>query len=367
MDIVCRHCNASYTIADHKLPPQKAKAQCKRCDQPIVIDPPAATASSAVAAAAPEGPPTAATPPPGRDLAQVFPQIEDYPCRHYALSEVLQPNRKGHYGTRLNKLKLKILAAVKPTLDQMLEKDERVMRIAAGSAYFPIEIFLGNGFFTMLYNRYAVVATNQRLLMINTDHRLTKPSHYLFQLKYDAIRKVARGLFRTNLSLTLKNGRRRLFTAMPMALTAEMQAYIEPQLVPGQTTPSGMAVRDHLCPACFAGLPAKLSRCTACQASFKTVPKATLRSLLLPGWGHMYLGHRILGGLELVGALCLWSLALNMLFFGGSANIAAALMILVFYHGLDALLTGFMARKGYMLASRQTAVHTPSRMAPEPA
>jgi len=39
MDIICRHCNATYTVADHKLPPKKAAAKCKRCGNQIVIDP----------------------------------------------------------------------------------------------------------------------------------------------------------------------------------------------------------------------------------------------------------------------------------------------------------------------------------------
>ena len=37
MDIICRHCNATYTVADHKLPPKRAAAKCKRCGNQIVI------------------------------------------------------------------------------------------------------------------------------------------------------------------------------------------------------------------------------------------------------------------------------------------------------------------------------------------
>jgi hypothetical protein len=65
------------------------------------------------------------------------------------MSEILKPNRKGNYRTRLNKLKLKILAAVKPTLDQLLKKDEMVMRIAGYRLLSDRNPF-GNGIFTML-------------------------------------------------------------------------------------------------------------------------------------------------------------------------------------------------------------------------
>ena len=41
MDIICRHCNATYSIPDHKIPRQKAAAACKRCGNRIVVTPPA--------------------------------------------------------------------------------------------------------------------------------------------------------------------------------------------------------------------------------------------------------------------------------------------------------------------------------------
>jgi hypothetical protein len=33
MDIICRHCNATYTIADHKLPPKKSSGQMQTLRQ----------------------------------------------------------------------------------------------------------------------------------------------------------------------------------------------------------------------------------------------------------------------------------------------------------------------------------------------
>jgi predicted Zn finger-like uncharacterized protein len=164
MDIICRHCNATYTVADHKLPPKRAAAKCKRCGNQIVIDPADAGNQPEPATAPAPLPPrqTAPATQHDRSILEAFPDIAAYAPGHYAMSEILKPNRKGNYRTRLNKLKLKILAAVKPTLDQLIQKDEKIMRIAGGTAYFPIEIFFGNGMFTMLYNRYALVATNRR-------------------------------------------------------------------------------------------------------------------------------------------------------------------------------------------------------------
>jgi predicted Zn finger-like uncharacterized protein len=369
MDIICRHCNATYTIPDHKLPPKKSAAKCKRCGNRIIIDPPVAgIQSNSVATPAPSAV-QHATPVAQHDrqMMDAFPEISDFAPGRYAMADILKPNRKGNYRTRLNKLKLKILAAVKPTLDRLLKKDERVLRIAAGTAYYPIEILFGNGIFTMLYNRYALVATDRRLVMVNTNHRMTKPGHYLFQMGYDEIKKVSRGLFRTSLTLTRKKGKRRLFTSMKMAFTAELSKFVTPRMTSGKALPSGDAVPENLCPSCFAGLPAGIAKCTVCRAAFKTPKNAALRSLLLPGWGDWYLGHRFLGGCELAGSLIVWSIVFGMLAEGGAENVVIAVLIIAFYNGFDALLTRHMARKGCMLESRQSTVDARSHMAADPA
>ena len=369
MDIICKHCNATYTIPDHKLPPQKSAAKCKRCGNRIIIDPPAASIQpSPVATPAPETVrQTMPVPQHDRQMMDAFPEISDYAPGHYAMSEILKPNRKGNYRTRLNKLKLKILAAVNQTLGQLIKKEAMIMRIAAGTAYYPIEILFGNGIFTMLYNRYAVVATDRRMVMVNTNHRMTKTSHYLFQMAYDEIKKVSRGLFRTSLSLTRKKGKRRIFTSMKMAFAAELSDFIKPHMTSEKVIPSGDTVAEHLCPSCYASLPAKLDQCTVCQAAFKTPKSAALRSLLLPGWGDWYLGHRFLGGCELTGSLIVWSIVFGILAGGGAENAGIAVFILAFFNGFDALLTHHMARKGYTLESRQASVNAQPHMAAGPA
>ena len=368
MDIVCRHCNATYTIADHKVPARKAAATCKRCGNRIVIDPrpagdphPDGMTSMPKAVPSPEAPAKNAH---DRTLVEAFPEVAGFHPAHYAMSEIMRPTPKGRYQTRPNKFKLKVLKVVKPTLDALLRKDEQVMRISGGTAYYPAELFFGNGFLTMLYNRYALVATNQRLVMINTNHRMTGLRHYLFQMPYGEIKKVSRGLFRTSLNLVRKKGRRRLFTSMKMASTRELREFIAPRLTAGPTAVSGDENLECLCPACYTGLPGYTDACEACGATFKNARKAALRSLLLPGWGDWYLGHRLLGGLELIGSLFVWSIVFSLLTQGGAEDAGVAVFILLFYNGFDALLTRHMARKGVMLEARaSTTAQTQTRLA----
>ncbi len=78
-----------------------------------------------------------------------------------------------------------------------------------------------------------------------------------------------------------------------------------------------------------------------------------LKSLILPGWGDIYLGHRLLGCFELLGTLFIWFIFLGLLMSGLAEDLIFGLFLLVFYNGADSLLTFYMARKGYILANQQ--------------
>jgi hypothetical protein len=241
------------------------------------------------------------------------------------------------------------------------------LRIAGGTAYYPIELLFGNGFFTTLYNRYAVAATDRRLVMVNTNYRMTRTRHYLYQMPYEAIGKVSRGLFRSSLRLKRQAGGWRVFNALKRASSAEMQEMIKSRLCVEEDLRSAAPAPENLCPACFKAVPPGAEACPACEAVFKGIGKAALRSLLLPGWGDMYLGHRVLGALELLGSLFVWVLVLSMILEGGTENVVVAGIILVFYNGFDALLTRHMARKGSMLDASQPRARLGAQIATHPA
>lgn len=64
----------------------------------------------------------------------------------------------------------------------------------------------------------------------------------------------------------------------------------------------------------------------------------------------MYLGHRVLGALEMTGSIFVWMVVISSLLAGGPENFVVAAVLLLPYNGLDGLLTYHMALKGYMLA-----------------
>jgi hypothetical protein len=109
-------------------------------------------------------------------------------------------------------------------------------------------------------------------------------------------------------------------------------------------------ILENICPSCFVTLEKGLTKCPSCEAAFKTPRKATFRSLLLPGLGDFYLGHRALGVMELLGSLMVWAYALFFIYHGHRGGAFVAVIVLLFYNCTDAVVTYFMAKKGYMLA-----------------
>jgi hypothetical protein len=121
---------------------------------------------------------------------------------------------------------------------------------------------------------------------------------------------------------------------------------------PAEAASPAQPMREDLCPSCFMPLAKNLLKCPKCKAAFKKPMTAFLRSLLLPGLGDIYLGHRLLGVLELLGSVVLWAVVIFSVWQGDQAGLIVALLILLFYNGFDGLLTRHMARKGYMLTSK---------------
>lgn len=363
MQIVCPVCNAQYKVASDKMPEKAVQTACKKCGGSIVVEPRVGQDVILDAQIGPDLTPAAAAEPgnrslptQGRDLSpsvmtlmSEYPELQDLTSDKLDLREIFTSNKNGTYKTRQNKFKLKILKAVHGTLDRMLNNDEKVMRIGKATAYYPVEIVFGNGYLTTMYNHYAVAGTNQRLLFINVNAKISKPTHYYFQIPYESIKKVGKGLFGSSLALHRYNGKRRTFTGMKRYLAKEFQQFIRGKQHPGQTAKPTEAVAEDLCPSCFLPLAKNLLACPKCNVAFKKPMTAFLKSLLLPGWGDIYLGHRLLGTLELLGTVVVWTVVILAVLSGSQENLIVAIILLLFYNVFDGLLTRHMAKKGYML------------------
>lgn len=98
--------------------------------------------------------------------------------------------------------------------------------------------------------------------------------------------------------------------------------------------------------------------CPHCGSAFKSARKAGLLSLLFPGLGDIYLGHWKFAIPEIAVASIIWLGFLmpnpEIPLTASEMLVGAALIVLVF-HGVDAVGTWYIGRKGHYPARGPTA------------
>jgi hypothetical protein len=213
-----------------------------------------------------------------------YPDLRSLPPAKFDIKEILTENNKGGYKSGKNTLKVKILKSLSVLLPRILHDGERVVRVAKGTANYPLEVFLGNGFLTMMYNHYAVICTTMRILFINIDGRMKKPTHYLFQMSYHELKKIRRGSIFGSMTFLRKKGKKRVFSGMKRALSKEITAYVTAKIsAPPPANPE--LYIENLCPSCFIALEKGLIGCSSCNAAFKEPKKSPDSFLDSPGLG----------------------------------------------------------------------------------
>lgn len=253
------------------------------------------------------------------------------------------PKLDGWGMKRANRKRAELLARAAPVLKAALAPDERVQYVAAGVVSLWWEQVMA-GWVSMLINRTTLVLTTQRLLLIHTNSR-GRPESYVNQIRLDGIRSVKRGWLGGALKLTLGRGSRTL-TGIRRSDSTQLAT-----MLTGRSTAAGGVMA--LCPACCAPV-AGHRACPRCRTSVKSPRTAALRSLVLPGLGDFYLGHRFLASIEMLGSLASWVVVIALLLSafdpssGQSPTLAAVVggVLLLVVNGFDALLTYAQAKKG---------------------
>lgn len=371
MLITCPYCQKQHRLRQGFVPDHKAAAHCKGCGRRFLIagSAPASMprqaqtedrqdASESPTALTPED--TASIPPPPHQdpaneamttaIGELFPDLIELPPEGFALADLFKPDSRGSYRNSLNRHKAKILRATALLLiDRILAPGEMVQRIASGIAYFRFEIPYANGILTCPLNHYALVATTNRLLLINLDHHLTRPDRYLFQIPWGEITGVSRGFYGSSLIIKSNTGQVWDFTTVKRALATEMTEFIQGVINNQEDAPNSEAdYYTQLCPVCFQPVPDRIPSCPHCLTTYKSVGEAMKKSLLLPGLGVNYLSYNYLGITEMLGYLLTWLLTIILVIIGIPGGILGGGMLVLAYHLMSAFMAGQMARKGYI-------------------
>ncbi len=259
----------------------------------------------------------------------------------------------GFFARRRAKTRFKLLQSIDPKLTEILRPQERVYWITTGTTVSIAEHFFV-GWAAGVLNRRSLIFTTERVLLLEIDVR-TRPRKLVSQIPYAGIASV-KSTWNGMCRIKLVNGRTYSFQGVPKADRKFLAEFLA-GIVQGTNAPFQRTLGiEHLCPYCFVSVPGHPPRCTACAGEFKSPKKAGLLSLLFPGVGDWYLGHRGFALLEMFGLGCLWfALVIAPLTAPPDPELGSlepeywitAGIILAVAHGIDAMMTHHFARKGH--------------------
>jgi hypothetical protein len=207
----------------------------------------------------------------------------------------------------------------------------------------------------MTINQTVFVLTNVRLLMIRTNSD-GKPKQTAWMIYYSQI-ETLKGGWTGMLSLKLRDAKHLQFSGfskidrqtMPEVFENALEAYRSRNFDPRVTQSM-----ENLCGFCHTRVPKGEFECRRCGAEFWRPMPVAIRTLIFPSWGDIVLKHYLVAAAELVGYLFTWAVVIALVVAGIQHRDPVALVgmlilgfiMLVFFHGIDAMVTYFVAKKG---------------------
>jgi hypothetical protein len=238
--------------------------------------------------------------------------------------------------------KVVLIGQIEPIPGDLLLPNEEVMYMANGVQHSAQEaLTIGAN----LINQTVFVLTNLRLVMLRTNSK-GRPRETCWSISYSQISQFKAGFTGVlKLKLQLNDGRGLQFTgcskldkkSMPVIFQECMETCRDLDF-----DPECSQSREDLCVRCFAVVPKGQFECPNCETRFWTPAQVALRSLIFPAWGDFLLKHRMFAVFEIIGIGLTWFVAWD---FASESDDLAAVLVVLFAHGVDALVTCFIAGK----------------------
>ncbi|HVZ93003.1 MAG TPA: hypothetical protein VG797_00690 [Phycisphaerales bacterium] len=244
---------------------------------------------------------------------------------------------------------VKLLRAVEPRLEQLMFPDERIEFVTNGVLNSFVEQYF-MGIWAFVINQTIFLFTNYRVVLVNWDGK-KKARAMMWQIPYGRLKKYNAAVNFGSLGFKLSSGGTHKFVKVPRGdrkrLKEFMAAKLEQARTDGDVFPCHTD-RDPLCPGCAAPLPPKSPSCPECLDEFVRPSTPMLFSMLLPGLGHLYLGHIALGVMVMLGFIFFAFVMIMIVVRDGLSALPFALIALACAIGVDALVTRHVARKGVL-------------------
>ncbi len=200
--------------------------------------------------------------------------------------EVLFADARNIYRERIEKRQRQLIVKLS-FLRPFLHPGEKVILVT--TAYSPLRLMeqlLTLGLFLDL-ERAIIVFTNYRILHVPVG-RYERYRQSIAQIRYRDIRSIK--LQRGALEIVYKKGLIEKFKAVAYSERRKID-----QLLPALPLTKKVlspSTRTHLCPQCARPLIKATAPCGRCGLAFKKKPLLLLATLLTPGGGYLYMGHR---------------------------------------------------------------------------
>jgi hypothetical protein len=271
----------------------------------------------------------------------------------------------GFFARRRAKQRFKLLKNLDDRLRRILQPDERVYYITTGTTVSLVEQFFV-GWAARYLNNRAIAFTTDRLLLVHINSR-KRPRGLVSQIRYEEIAAI-KSTWNGVCQVRLRDGKKLKFLKVLRAERKFLHGFLKDIVNPVPLQPGErVEAPEHLCPSCFAVVPGRPADCPSCAAAFKSARTAMVLSLIFPGIGDFYLGHRRFALLEMAGGLFVWfGLVVLPLLTAGEidpvtgeviAHDAAFWMVNMVIigaaHLIDAAMTRHFALKGHYPASSQ--------------
>ncbi|HZW10446.1 MAG TPA: PH domain-containing protein [Phycisphaerales bacterium] len=245
--------------------------------------------------------------------------------------------------------RVRMLRSIEPRLDVLLYPGEQVEFVTKGTLNSWAEQYF-MGIWSLVINRTVFLFTNYRVILLNSDGK-GRAKSLMWQIPYDRLGKFKTSGVSGTTTFKLASGAAYRFVGVPRADRKRLREYVASRLDSARSSDVAFpshSDRDPLCPLCATPTPPKARACAECNEPFVHPRVPALLSLLVPGLGDLYLGHRTMAVMEFIGFAFLLLVAAGMMLSGTSQDILTACIIVAVANGVDAAMTYHVARKGVL-------------------
>jgi hypothetical protein len=209
--------------------------------------------------------------------------------------DLLYTNDKGEEKKSIRKRAEKAIDKLQGILQKVIGPDEAVLFVARCQS--PVSAFeqLTMGWYVYYVSQTVLVFTNRRLLQFQVK-RDGSWKRGLRSLQWgDVEQGQVKGWLNRTLEFKHRTGKKETYWRLGGGDARKIKVLLESVFSAGARESTAAQGMVSLCPNCLNPLTPGVYKCNACALVFKDERTMVRRSLLIPGGGYYYAGHRFLG------------------------------------------------------------------------